>query len=315
MNRKGFAQIIVLLVVAGLLAIAGSAWYYEAHKENVVPPLTPPCCKTTIISTSTLARSTTTINTTTAVAEPPSVTITANLENELLQQNYLISSATASWAPLWWVDKSGIAVNVSTTDYFSIFITQTAQENYDIPQSNSTDNQIENAPMIAGFIKIINSYMNARGLTLQENESNNIAHPYVGSFSQAYYNSNNDERCRLTIQDPNLGVDEPTPYTFIGTIACADKTAYQTAYKTQAPMLQALAPAFSTNGGYPISHDVIIINSVGTTPCTNNPSLEEVMIIDLTQGSTGYYYMQDMSGTWINSNISSYDAWKYDGCR
>lgn len=261
---------------------------------SIVVLLAAGCNPTQTIFTNNLNQTATVQNTSqdSPTANLPALSLVNDLRNALVQQGFKMNTSTPS--DIWWLDTNGIAVNVRTATSLNFIITEKAKDDYSVSDMN-------NDPAIAQAATTVKNYMDTKGLVLNASQSANSTNanlsPYI--YTQAFSSSNN-VRCRLDIENPYSGVGETPPYTFTATIACADNQAYSEAYNKQAPLFKAIAGKLNAK-------DIILIDNDFNGVCKNDAKITNIEIVDLSQGSTGYYSLTKSGNTWVDSGMTPYE--------
>jgi len=226
-------------------------------------------------------------------------TIISGLRQTYSQLGYEVGTSTPMPA-LWWVDKSGIAVNIDPKETLSIDINR----NNDLDSSNYSL-AIAMLPEVEKAIAPINDYMQSHNFVLQTGQSTNSQNPNIETYvyTQAFYSSNLGVRCRLSIYDPNLGEGETAPYIFTASMSCMDNQEYQSAYDKQSPFLIGLSKELDVK-------DINVINNNYPQICENDPAITIINILHLS-GYDSYHAMTYKNGGWVDSGMSGEEMYAH----
>jgi uncharacterized protein YcfL len=271
-----------LLFVFPVIALLAAGCSSSQQTSIQTPAPAPVVQNTNPVSNSTPTQST-------AITAPSTI---QDLNNILVKQGLTVDNKTPG--DMWWMDASGIAVNVHTTNSLNFNITNSATQVY-------TPDTMSNDPNIAKTMTSIGGYMNFH-FASQVNQSTTKTNSNIenGVYTQAFYNSTNLVRCRLEISS-DAGAGSIAPFNFSGTVLCADNGQYQAAYNLQAPYLKALASNLTPN------HITVFDNASdgleGT--CSKDSSVTIIKLKDLLGGSD-YYAMRKTDTGWINTGWTGY---------
>jgi hypothetical protein len=226
--------------------------------------------------------------------------VTNDLSTTLTQQGYKVNSFESTRgeaAYVWWATTTRLATNIKPAKGFSFDITKSAPDDYAV-QNMPTNSDI------AKVIKIVNDYMSAHKIDLQSNQSSG-SNPRLQSFTytNSYFNSTNQLRCRVEIFNPDAGVGEEAPFRFAASFACADDSQYQAAYNSQLPYFDALTKYLSST-----SSALYMLNPDFNQTCKNDPQIKPLQIYGIGESSINYLYVKKVNNVWVDSGLSGYQA-------
>ena len=222
--------------------------------------------------------------------------IVQGLQSVFTKQGFTMDNSNSS-NNMFWLDNGGLYINVNTPYTLSFEVTKSAPQDYDVYAMQSS-------PELSPVIKVTDNYMASQGFTIQQNQSTTQNQsPQTFTYTHAYYNSQNNLRCRLGINDPYSGVGEVPPFTFVATVSCLDNQQYTVAFNSQAPILQALAPVLNSPENQKYKQ---MMNPDFNQVCTKDPSIKLVSLDAVDGTSAGWVLaLQCSNGTCTNMNFSS----------
>lgn len=176
-------------------------------------------------------------------------TIVRELSSRLSKSGYTITSLPQGQStedfPFWWGDPNATtslnAVWIPSKDTSSVSFVMTT--NAAVSRSEvglkitpkEYLQKITDEPSIKKPLAFVTDYLVRKGF-VSETEQSNIPESRVipfGDYDSAWFAQKSLLRCRFTITDPNAGVGEEPPYTYIGTFMCVDDAIYLTAKQKQ----------------------------------------------------------------------------------
>lgn len=280
---------VVLLSVIVTAMVVGLATYSFVKKDKEVANSNVPVQNNNTASTSPNNTASSVVN---------------DLNTDFTQQGYKINNSANSFEStgggtthVWWTATDRLAVNITPASGFSFDITKSAPDDY------SVENMTTNSD-IAKVVNTINNYMSAHKIDLQSNQSSN-SNPKIQSFTytNAYYDSKNQIRCRVEILNPDAGVGEVPPFRFTASFACADANQYQAAYNNQLPFFAALTKYLSST-----SAALYMLNPDYAKTCKNDPEIKTLEIYGIGESSVNYLYVKKVNNVWVDSGMSGYQA-------
>jgi hypothetical protein len=202
---------------------------------------------------------------------------------------------------LWWLDQSGIAVNIRATSTVSFAIPAGIYGG----GNSLVSATIIKSPLAAKAAGIIGQYFLAQNFVLDSAQSTDVKNSDVerAVYTQAYYSADSLVRCRLSIFDKNVGVGETEPFMFNVSIDCVDSSDYQSAYDYQAPVFAGLSGKLAANDLH-----IMLFNQFYPRVCQKEPSLTIFEFTDISKGTDdGYFAMYDNGGIWTDSGLKGLD--------
>jgi hypothetical protein len=230
-------------------------------------------------------------------AELTASEIIQGLQNTFTQQGYTVGADATGSDIFWWLDSSGIAINLPEVNVLSFNFKTSTQTSYGAQN-------ITNLPEAAQLITTTNSYFAAQGFAVQSNQStgmnNNVNTDQ--DFTNAYFNPESSVRCRsfiYTLTEAYPG-EQNVSYSYTETIACADNTDYTAAYNAQAPYLE------NSHDGQDSGMLSVIDPSYNYT-CNSDPSLKLISLDAVNGTESGRIVaLKLVNGAWIDTGLSPY---------